>query len=82
MQRFSFVDKDRYLHKSFEEDALDPNVGTKLGKHYLSLDLCGLSKATKILWKLLMRKFTQKIVKPNISFYRKRQLVVTYKYIL
>lgn len=46
--RFSFVDKDIYLHKSFEEDALDPNVGTKLGKHYLSLDLCGLSKATKI----------------------------------
>ena len=53
------------------------NVGKKL---YWPLDSCGQSNVTEIFLKLLIAKFTKRTIKPNTNFYKKRQLVVTYKY--
>ena len=66
LQRFPFVDKNRYLYKAFEEDFPDLNGWTK----HLEMD------------KVIGGKILRKYYKIKHQFLRKKeQLIITYKYV-
>ena len=74
LQRFSFINKDNYLHKAFEEDILDPNVGKNLRKYYLLLDSCEQSNMRKNILRIIDGKIQRKNYKTNNQFLQKKKV--------
>ena len=70
LQRFPFVDKDRYLYKAFEEDSLDKNGWVKNIKN--TLDSYGQSNLIKNIFKVIQGEISEKDYKPKHNFFLKR----------
>ena len=70
LQRFFFVDKDRYLNKAFEEDILEPTGWARILKNIV--DLHGQSDLIKNIFKVIDGEIPKKGYKTKNTFLQMR----------